>query len=361
MSTFFVHEDITKASTIDKSVYLDNVIFEKIKNKIFPKTWQFAGSKTQLENYGDCLPFEFVEDFIKEPMLLVKDKEKIKCLSNVCTHRGNLLITEACNSKNSITCKYHGRKFDIGGTFKFMPEFKEAENFPGEDDHLHNYKLNTWGNWLFTTILPNQSFEKYFRPMTDRLNWMQLKKFVPALEFSQEYDVKANWALYCENYLEGFHIPFVHEGLNSKIDYGSYETITDEHVVLQIGYAKNGELYFELPETSVDYGKKIGAYYFWVFPNLMFNFYPWGLSLNIVRPISIDRTKVSYYTFIYDKNKHNQGAGSGLDKVEMEDEAIVEAVQNGIRSSKYTKGRYSPNREQGTHHFHRLLASYLNE
>ena len=88
----------------------------------------------------------------------------------------------------------------------------------------------------------------------------------------------------------------------------------------------------------------------------MFNFYPWGLSVNIVNPISINETKVSFLTYVWKEDKFNSGAGSGLDTVEMEDEEVVENVQIGVRSRFYKHGRYSVTREQGTHHFHRTIA-----
>ena len=123
--------------------------------------------------------------------------------------------------------------------------------------------------------------------------------------------------------------------------------------------AKDDEDCFDLPESSPDYGKKIAAYYFWVFPNMMFNFYPWGLSLNIVKPISQDHTKVSFFSYVWKEEKMNTGAGASLDKVELEDEEVVQNVQKGIRSSFYDHGRYSVTREQGTHHFHRLIAEFM--
>ena len=92
----------------------------------------------------------------------------------------------------------------------------------------------------------------------------------------------------------------------------------------------------------------------------MFNFYPWGLSINIVQPININKTKVSFISYVYNANKLDKGAGSGLDKVEQEDEEIVENVQKGLQSSFYKAGRFSSTREQGVHHFHRLLAEFLN-
>ncbi len=77
-------------------------------------------------------------------------------------------------------------------------------------------------------------------------------------------------------------------------------------------------------------------------------------------PQSVDKTKVVFLTYMWDESKYNLGAGSNLDKVEMEDEAIVENVQKGVRSSFYKHGRYSVSREKGTHHFHRLICEFLN-
>ncbi|MGL6270030.1 MAG: SRPBCC family protein, partial [Chitinophagaceae bacterium] len=128
---------------------------------------------------------------------------------------------------------------------------------------------------------------------------------------------------------------------------------------LQLGIAKEGELCFDLPESSPDYGKKVGAYYYWVFPNLMFNFYPWGLSVNIINPMGLDKTRVQFQTYVWKEELFNTGAGSDLNTVEMEDEEVVEAVQQGIRSRYYEHGRYSVTREQGTHHFHRLIADSM--
>jgi choline monooxygenase len=93
----------------------------------------------------------------------------------------------------------------------------------------------------------------------------------------------------------------------------------------------------------------------------MFNFYPWGLSLNIIEPMDRSRSKIRFLSFVYDETKLEHGAGADLDKVEFEDEEIVINVQKGIRSRFYEHGRYSVTREQGTHHFHRLLAEHMNK
>ena len=82
--------------------------------------------------------------------------------------------------------------------------------------------------------------------------------------------------------------------------------------------------------------------------------------MNIVQPLALDKTKVSFMTYMWKEEHYDRGAGSDLDKVELEDEEIVQNVQKGIRSRFYEQGRYSVSREQGTHHFHRLIAEFFD-
>ena len=92
----------------------------------------------------------------------------------------------------------------------------------------------------------------------------------------------------------------------------------------------------------------------------MLNFYPWGLSLNVVTPLGVGAMRVHYRAYVLDEARRERGAGSGLDRVEHEDEAVVESVQRGIQSRLYRRGRYSPVRETGVHHFHRLLGDAIS-
>ena len=87
----------------------------------------------------------------------------------------------------------------------------------------------------------------------------------------------------------------------------------------------------------------------------------WGLSLNVVAPLGPARTRVAFRSYVCDEVARERGAGSGLDQVEAEDEAVVAEVALGVRSRLYRRGRYSPTREVGVHHFHRLLAGLLSE
>jgi choline monooxygenase len=355
-----IDEDITKASTLPGELYSSPAFFESTKQSIFSKSWHFVTDTDEVRVDGSIYPFVMSPGFLNEPLMINRTVTGLKCMSNVCTHRGNILVKGKQQNCKGITCCYHGKRFDLDGCFKSMPGFEEAKNFPTEVDNLPQVSLEEFGKLLFASIAPAFSFEDSFTKILDRLSFLPHNDLKHYPELSRDYLVKANWMLYCENYLEGFHIPFVHPGLSAAIDFGMYEYEIDKYFNLQIGIVKKGEETFDIPEGHVDFGKRVGAYYYWVFPNLMLNFYPWGLSINVVNPIEKDLTKVKFFSYVWDESKFDKGAGSDLDKVEREDEEIVERVQMGVKSQLYTKGRYSPTMEKGTHHFHRLVAEFCN-
>ncbi len=357
---YTIDPDIRKAETLPAEFYRSNEVYEMLKSKIFARCWHLVCDSDAAKIPGTVYPFTLLEGFLNEPLLLTRDRDdKVNCLSNVCTHRGNILV-EGADIVQNMRCRYHGRRFELDGTFRSMPECEDALNFPRKEDNLSKVPFEFWHKFIFASIDPKRAHNAFFKPITERLEGVKIGEMTYEPTRSRDYLVKSNWALYVENYLEGFHIPYVHTGLNEVIDYGAYTDELYEFCNLQLGIAKPGEECFTLSEISPDFGNEIAAYYWWVFPNLMLNYYPWGLSINIVRPLAKDLTKVSFLTYVSDHTKLDKGAGSGLDRVEREDEAIVEMVQKGMQSSFYSRGRYSPKRERGVHHFHRLLTEFLN-
>jgi choline monooxygenase len=314
-----------------------------------------------LKKNKKAFPFQFLGDVLPEPLVLINNEGTINCYSNACTHRGNILIDEPCTVKKHITCGYHGRQFDSCGKFKFMPKTEGMQNFPSTQDNLPVVPVEKWRQFIFASLAPNFEFTELIKDVEERVGWMPIEDFVYREDLSKEYHVKANWALYCDNYLEGFHIPFIHADLNAVLDFNSYDVETFKYANLQIGIADDNDICFDLPKGSKDYGKKIAAYYFWLFPNLMLNFYPWGLSVNIITPISTSKTKVQFKSYVWDESKLEKGAGANLDKVELEDEQVVQQVQKGVASRFYKHGRFSPTMEKGVHHFHTLISDCMSK
>jgi len=344
-----IHPDIKKAHTLPSKYYTESSVFREIISKL-SKSFHFAAHISQFGK-NNIIPLPQLENILNESLVLVKSDE-IRCLSNVCTHRGMLIATNPCSSK-TLKCGYHGRTFGLDGCMKNMPEFEDVEDFPSQKDDLKEFRVMEWGGLHF--VGGNKFFDSVSEELERRIGWIKLEQFRHDESRHRDYEIKANWALYVDNYLEGFHIPFVHSDLHDILDYDSYKTELFEGGVLQIGIANKGEECFDLPESSPDYGENIAAYYYWIFPGLMLNFYPWGLSVNIVNPISVNKTKIIYHGFVGDKSLLGKGAGGDLDKVELEDQDIVEATQRGVSSRAYDRGRYSPTKEKGVHHFHKIL------
>ena len=357
-----VTDNIAQSATLPSDFYFDASIWEKMKEEVFAKSWQYIGDETEIFNSAvNTHPFFLLEKYVDEPLVLTKKDEVIRCLSNVCTHRG-FIIAHHPGKHRKLTCSYHGRRFDLEGKFEFMPEFKEVEDFPRPCEHLHQLLLKKWSKFLFTSLDPQIDFSEMQKELDERVGFLNVDEFEFAPEYSKIYNVQSHWALYIDNYLEGFHIPFVHPSLNSILNYGKYETICDKHMVLQIGYSDKGAETFNFPKNHQDYGKKISAYYYWFYPNFMLNFYPWGVQLNIVKPYTSNFTKVEFLYYIKDREIWERMSGSQLgEKTQQEDEWVVEGVQKGLRSRFYKDGRFSVKRENGVHHFHWLLKHYLTD
>lgn len=356
---FSIDQDIGRAWTLPAAVYRDPAYFELQKERVFARSWQLVGDAARLKAPGHVLPLTLLEGCLDEPLLLTRAEDgAAHCLSNVCTHRGNLVV-EGEGHAHGLRCRYHGRRFGLDGRFLSMPEFEGVEGFPAPADDLPRLPLEQWGPLLFSGLRPAMPFQEWIAPVRARVDWLPLERLVFDAATSRDYVIGANWALYCDNYLEEFHIPYVHQGSLGGLDYGAYRTETHAYGSLQLGLAKAGEEVFDLPAGHVDHGQRVAAFYFWLFPNLMLNFYPWGLSVNVVHPLAVDRARVSFLSYVLDPGKRGRGAGADLHRVEMEDEEVVESVQRGVRSRLYQRGRYSPRREAGVHHFHRLLANFL--
>jgi len=354
--------NINVSATLNADFYSSNAAWDKLKENAFARNWGWVGDTNVLFKGSHTVqPFTYYENYLHEPLLLSKQNgDGLKCLSNICTHRGYLLVDHPQKVKK-ITCGYHGRRFNLQGEMEFMPEFKEAENFPRPCDNLHELPLKRWNQFLFTRLEGNADFDSIFNEIDKRVGFLPISDFRFAPELSQDYLVHAHWALYCDNYLEGFHIPFVHQELNKVLDYGKYDTLCYNGFNLQLGYGDSGSFHFNLPKGHPDYGENVTAFYYWVFPNMMFNFYPWGLSVNVVRPLKPNLTKVSFYCYIYNDDIFEKMDAAALtDKVEREDEFVVEAVHKGLQSRFYKNGRFSPKREKGVHQFHCLLNKCLS-
>lgn len=355
-----IDPDIRRAQTLPSEVYHHRAWYEHMREQVFARTWHlYPAPLPPVPDHG-VQPWNFLAGCLDEPLLLTRDDAGLHLVSNVCTHRGAILV-ERAGTTQGLRCGYHGRRFSLDGRFISAPEFEDALDFPRPCDHLAAVPLTEWEGMLFASLEPAHPLADLVAPLRERLAHLPWDRLESAPSLCRDYHVAASWALYCDNYLEGLHIPYVHPGLNRVLDYHAYQTELLPLGVLQLGLSQGDEPCFSAPEGHVDHGRPIAAYYYWLFPSTMINVYPWGLSINVVLPLGPERSRVVFLAHVWDAEQLDTGAGAQLDDVEHEDERVVESVARGIRARRYSRGRYSPTQERGVHHFHRLLARFLDE
>ena len=106
-----VDAEISRASTLPAAAYSDPAFYAQQKNSVFARSWQWVGDAARVKAPGHVLPFTLLDGCLDEPLVLISDESaEVRCLSNVCTHRGALVV-EGEGHLRSLRCRYHGRRF----------------------------------------------------------------------------------------------------------------------------------------------------------------------------------------------------------------------------------------------------------
>ena len=242
-----IHPDIATARSLPGNFHADPRWFEIVRDRVFARSWQLIAHEDELPVSGACLPVTLLEGLLDEPLILTRDGEgTLHALSNVCTHRGALVCEQAAVLPG-LRCRYHGRRFDLGGRLISAPGFDGVPAFPTEADHLPAVFVATWRRLIFASLSPLFPLPDLMAGIDARVGFLPFERASLDRTRSRDYDVAAGWALYCDNYLEGMHIPFVHPGLAAALDARSYRTELWPWGSVQVGAASGDDGAFELP------------------------------------------------------------------------------------------------------------------
>ena len=349
-----IDPEIRRARLPPGEMYGDPQWHAALQERVFHRSWQLLYAIDDAEAQTTAIPV----DHPAAPLVFTRGDHGEALLSNVCTHRGATVIDAPCRAR-TLRCPYHGRRWKPDGRLAAAPGFEGALEFPTQRDDLAAVDVAGLGPWRFGAVQPAVPFDDWAGPVGPWLAGLWETSLQLHAEESRAYEMDANWALYVDNYLEGFHVNYVHPGLAEVLDPRDYRQELFPWGTMQLGMATSPEDAIVLPEGHPLFGEQIAGLYLWLFPNLMINVYPWGVSLNVVEPLGPMRTRVVYRTWVADPSRRGGGAGGDLHQVEMEDQMVVARAQDGVRSPLYPGGRYSPAHEVGLHHFHRLLAKRL--
>jgi len=347
---------LAEASTIPAPWYVDARIAELEAKTVFSNTWQLVGRVEQVEKPG-----QFITTTIAgEPIVVVRGNDHVlRAMYNVCRHHAAAVVTEPCGQAAILHCPYHGWNYGLDGSLKGMPEFDGVQGFDRAKNGLLPARAEAWEKFVFVNLdLNAPSLRDFLGGLVKRVAGLGVSK----LHYfdTRTYNIACNWKVFVDNYLDGgYHVPHLHKGLNSVLDYKEYTIENEDRYCLQSS-----------PMVSSDEDKATGAtrkgdraWYFWQYPNLMINCYEGYMDTNFVIPVDVDHCRVIFDFYFGDASEaareYNEQSVAVGARVQEEDLGICEAVQRGLKSRAYGAGRLSVRREAGEHLFHRLLAADL--
>lgn len=348
---------LAEASTIPASWYVDARITDLERRAVFARSWQMAGRADQVREPGQYITCELAG----EPLLIVRGSDQtLRGFFNVCRHHAAAVMTEAEGSAPVLRCPYHGWTYTLEGELKGTPDFTGVCNFDRQAFGLVPVEIAVWEKWVFVKLEKNApSLEEFLGSdlieqvrllKLENLHWMERR----------HYTFDCNWKVFVDNYLDGgYHIPYLHKGLDSVLDYSRYAIENGAHFCLQ--WSPMVAEGVEAQTGEVRKGER--ALYYWIYPNFMINWYEGVMDTNIVLPCGVDRTEVIfdfYFPEVSPEARERNAASINVgQRIQDEDTAICKSVQRGLTSRAYVAGRLSLRREAGEHLFHKLLYADL--
>jgi choline monooxygenase len=348
---------LERAWTIPAPWYVDPRVLDLERRSTFARTWQLVGRADQVREPGRFLTAEVAG----EPVVVVRgDDGRLRGFFNVCRHHAAAVVTEPEGAARVLRCPYHGWTYGLDGRLRGTPDFAGVCDFDRAEHGLVPLGADVWENWVFVRIDDGgPSLEEFLgRDLVARVRPLGLS----GLHFFERrhYEFDCNWKVFVDNYLDGgYHIPHLHAGLDSVLDYSGYTIENGERFCLQSSpvVAEGAEA-----ETgAVRTGER--ALYYWIHPNFMINWYEGVMDTNLVIPRGVDRTEVVfdfYFADVSDAARERNLASVAVgQRIQDEDVGICRSVQRGLTSRAYRAGRLSTRREAGEHLFHRLLHADL--
>ena len=348
---------LAEASTIPAPWYTDSRVQQLEARTVFSRAWMPACRVTQVAAAGEFVTLELAG----EPLVIVRGTDdQVRGFFNVCRHHAAAVVTHPDGVAGQFRCPYHGWTYGLDGTLKGTPDFAGVCSFDRAANGLVPVDTVIWEGWVFVRLeAGGPSLQDWLgadlvtaiaRLRLERFTWIERRT----------YSLSCNWKVFVDNYfVGGYHVPHLHKGLDSVLDYTHYVIETGGRFCRQFSpLVRDGG-----DPGVVDVRSGERADYYWIYPAFMLNVYGDAMDTNIVIPRGVDRTDVVFDFFFTDASDSARQRASieVSERVQEEDVAICESVQRGLGSRAYGTGRLSVRREAGEWLFHQLLYADLSK
>ncbi len=360
-------------SSLPNAAYTSDDFFALEQQTVFRKTWVFAGFAHQIKGVGDLLPVEVAG----QPVVLVKSgEEKIRAFHNVCRHRGAKLVAEAKFGRKTLVCPNHSWSYRLDGRLLARPHFFGGDQHDTNRAACHRADLieirsAVWHDWIFVNLDGRApAFTDHIGFICERLadyDFCELK-FAEKLEF----DIKVNWKLAIENFIEPYHVFSCHPWLNDFVPMAERTPPSFQDHVLFCGYdfrktdpaRGEGLPYFPgLPEHK----KKRGDWYV-LFPNFSFQIFPDQVVVFVASPLSSNHSNETVALYFNgegaDASRYAKARAlvvRNWNELNHEDIGVIERMQAGRSSEGFDGGVLSPYWDPVQQQFARLIVEAMRD
>jgi choline monooxygenase len=329
---------------LDPRLYASADIFQHERERIFATTWQLIGPASRLGEPGSYVATEIAG--LKIFLLRGRDGG-LRGFRNVCRHRGARLLPEGTGHCGPIRCPYHNWAYGDRGELLTVPWFGEDPSFRRNDWPLHEIAAREWRGLVFAAIAPAQEFDAQLGELIGELKDEPIERYAAVAEERMTFD--ANWKIYTDNFVEGYHIPGIHPAFFAAIDFEQFKTTAHAGFVRMTAPPREGLFYR---------GK-----WLWMWPNWTLSLFSGGMNTSRINPLDHERTELIYNFYFADTSAAGEAARRdtierNLAVVREDFEICIETHKN-YATRAYDAGPLSPRHEAGVHYFQNRVSAAL--
>ncbi|MDZ4312890.1 MAG: aromatic ring-hydroxylating dioxygenase subunit alpha [Cypionkella sp.] len=329
---------------LDPQLYVRDDVFQQERREIFARSWQFMGPAQSVAEPGQYLAI----DIAGIPVFAIRGRDgALRGFKNVCRHRGAKLLADGAGSCGLIVCPYHKWSFADTGRLVQAPWYGKDPAIIPEDWPLEPVQIDQWRGLLFASLDPAQSLLEQLGGLPEELGSEPMESYTATDSATVSFD--ANWKIYTDNFVEGYHIPGTHPSFYAAIEFEAFETTAHDGFVKMTAPPKQGLFYR---------GK-----WLWMWPNWTLSLFDGGMNVSRINPTSTHHTDQQYHFFFADTSEAGAEARArsvdGTLAVVKEDYTVCAETHRNYAAGAYSSGPLSGRHEKGVQYFQTRVAEAL--